>query len=184
MIAGLASPATDSARGFRTLMQAMARPGTLHDLRLVDPPAPLGAAQASVLLLLADPSTALHLAGPADHAPVRDWTRFHTGAPLTPAPEAQLALGRWRDLLPLDRFDMGLPDYPDRSATLIVELDRLEADGARLTGPGIRDHTRLSLPETAPFGINRALFPMGLDFIFTCGDRLACLPRSTVVEDI
>lgn len=182
MIPGLSHPATDSARGFRILMQAMARPGTIHPLRLVTPPAPLGAAAASALLLLADPTTALHLAGPADCAAVRDWTRFHSGAPLSSAAGAQLALGRWPDLLPLERFDIGLPDYPDRSATLIVELDRLEASGPRLTGPGIRDHARLSLPALEPFRANHALFPMGLDLIFTCGDQLACLPRSTIVE--
>ncbi|MFN3527243.1 MAG: phosphonate C-P lyase system protein PhnH, partial [Paracoccus sp. (in: a-proteobacteria)] len=48
LTAGLADPATDSARGFRILMQAMARPGTIHRLHLVDPPSPLGAAAASV----------------------------------------------------------------------------------------------------------------------------------------
>ena len=55
-------------------------------------------------------------------------------------------------------------------------------DGPVLRGPGIRDRATLSLPATAPFRANRALFPMGLDFILTCGDRLACLPRSTRVE--
>jgi alpha-D-ribose 1-methylphosphonate 5-triphosphate synthase subunit PhnH len=41
----------------------------------------------------------------------------------------------------------------------------------------------LTLPEVAAFRANRALFPLGLDFFFTCGDRLAALPRSTVVHD-
>jgi alpha-D-ribose 1-methylphosphonate 5-triphosphate synthase subunit PhnH len=135
------------------------------------------------LLTLTDPTTTLHLAGPADTADVREWVAFHIGARLVSAAEAQFALGRWEDLCPVDRFRIGQPDYPDRSATLIVEMDRLAAEGPRLTGPGIRTGARLSLPETAAFRANRALFPLGFDTIFTCGDRLAALPRSTRVED-
>jgi alpha-D-ribose 1-methylphosphonate 5-triphosphate synthase subunit PhnH len=40
----------------------------------------------------------------------------------------------------------------------------------------------LSLPEVAAFQANARAFPLGLDFLFTCGDRLAALPRSTRVE--
>ncbi|CAM3054843.1 phosphonate C-P lyase system protein PhnH [Paracoccus nototheniae] len=188
---GFADPAIQSAQGFRVLMQAMAQPGTIHALALARPPVPMGRAAGTVALLLADPGTPLHLApdgahrdgAPHDDAALADWLAFHAGCPLVAPDRAVLAIGRWSDLLPLDRFSIGLPDYPDRSATLIVELDRLEPDGARLTGPGIRDHARLSLPDLAPFRANHALAPMGLDFIFTCGDRLACLPRSTTVED-
>lgn len=178
---GLTDAPTQSADGFRVLMQAMARPGTIHTLALAHPPAPMGRAAGTILLLLADPTTPLHLADAPDA--IRDWLRFHAGCPFSAPQDAALAQGRWTDLLPLDRFPMGLPDYPDRSATLIVELDRLDDDGPRLTGPGIRDHARLSLPDAAAFRANRALFPMGLDFILTCGDRLACLPRSTIVGD-
>jgi alpha-D-ribose 1-methylphosphonate 5-triphosphate synthase subunit PhnH len=42
----------------------------------------------------------------------------------------------------------------------------------------------LSLPDAAAFAANRALFPLGLDFILTCGNRLACVPRSTRVGGI
>jgi alpha-D-ribose 1-methylphosphonate 5-triphosphate synthase subunit PhnH len=38
------------------------------------------------------------------------------------------------------------------------------------------------LPETAAFADNRALFPLGLDFIFTCGADVAALPRTTEVR--
>ncbi len=62
-------------------------------------------------------------------------------------------------------------------------MDALQEDGAVLTGPGIKTTARLNLPEVAAFRANRALFPLGLDFFFTCGNRLAALPRSTVVRD-
>jgi hypothetical protein len=76
---------------------------------------------------------------------VRDWIAFHIGAPLVAAQTAELALGRWADLQPVSRFRIGQPDYPDRSVTLIVALDRLAAQGACLTGSRI---------ETAAFRAN------------------------------
>jgi alpha-D-ribose 1-methylphosphonate 5-triphosphate synthase subunit PhnH len=64
---------------------------------------------------------------------------------------------------------------------VIVERERLSKEGAVLRGPGIKEQAQLSLPETQAFQTNAALFPLGLDFIFTCGDRLAALPRTTRV---
>ncbi len=114
--------------------------------------------------------------------------RCASGSPSTAArpscrrPRRLFALGSWPALAPLDRFAIGTPAYPDRSATLIVEVAALAPEGARLSGPGIRDQARLNLPEVAAFRANRALFPQGVDLFLTCGTRLAALPRSTVVE--
>jgi alpha-D-ribose 1-methylphosphonate 5-triphosphate synthase subunit PhnH len=146
------------------------------------PPAPVSPAAGVVLLTLCDSETPLWLAPGHDTAEIRDWVSFHTGAPLAAPGEAAFALGGWPALQPLDAYRVGRPDYPDRSATLIVECDRLEPAGARLTGPGIRRAALLSLPEVAAFRRNAALFPLGLDFFFTAGDRLAALPRTTRVE--
>ncbi|MEH7829385.1 phosphonate C-P lyase system protein PhnH [Gemmobacter denitrificans] len=180
---GFADAPIQSARAFRSVLEAMAHPGTIHRLDGAVPPEPLSIAAGVALLTLADPTTPLHLAGAADTQAVRDWIAFHIGAPLVDASEASFALGSWADLSPIDRFSPGLPDYPDRSATLIVLCDALSDQGARLSGPGIRETAQLSLPETAAFQANRALFPMGLDFLFTAEDRIAGLPRSTRVEE-
>ncbi|VDS08699.1 Alpha-D-ribose 1-methylphosphonate 5-triphosphate synthase subunit PhnH [Paracoccus haematequi] len=179
---GFADPARDSARAFRAVLEATARPGTIQTVAGHAAPG-LSPAASTLLLALTDQTTPLHLAGPLDTDDLRGWIAFHTGAPLAAAPDAAFALGRWADLHPVTRFRIGDPSYPDRSATLIVECDRLANDGPRLTGPGIRDSARLSLPETAAFRANRALFPLGFDTILTCGDRLAALPRTTIVED-
>jgi alpha-D-ribose 1-methylphosphonate 5-triphosphate synthase subunit PhnH len=181
---GFANPATQSARSFRAVLEAMARPGRIETLSGATPPAPLSVAAGCVLLTLADSTTPLHLAGAVDCDAVRDWVRFHIGAPLVGPDRAMFAVGGWSDLMPIGRFSCGQADYPDRSATLIVEMDALAATGARLTGPGIETEAHLSLPEVAAFQANRALFPMGLDFVLTCGARMAALPRSTRVEDI
>lgn len=181
---GFTDAPTQSARTFRAILDAMSRPGTIVTVTGATPPAPLSQAAGLALLTLADGTTPVHLAGAADTRTVRDWITFHTGAPLVGAAEATFAIGTWAALAPHDRFAIGTPEYPDRAATLIVEMPALSAKGPRLSGPGIRDHATLSLPETSAFQANHALFPLGFDCILTAGNRLAALPRSTRVEDL
>lgn len=178
-------PSHRSARCFRVALEAMARPGSILAIDCPIPPLPplpVSRAAGALILTLADQTTPVHLAGAHDCAAVQDWILFHTGAPLAAAAEAQFAIGPWQALLPLEAFAQGSAEFPDRSATLIVECAALSASGAILRGPGIRDQSCLSLPETAAFAANRARFPLGLDFFFTAGDRLAALPRSIEVE--
>lgn len=178
---GFDTPAVQSAHAFRAVMEAMARPGTLQDITGAEPPAPLSRAAGAVLLTLCDTDTPVYLAGDTDTPALRAWLAFHTGAPVTGPSHCMFAVGSWEALTPLNAYPVGTSDYPDRSATLIVERTDLAASGATLRGPGIRTQTALSLPEVEAFQSNRALFPLGLDFILTCGDRLAALPRSTEV---
>lgn len=181
---GFAEAPVQSALAFREILEALARPGTIRQVAGAAPPAPLSVAAGVALLVLTDPTTPLHLAGRADCPAVRDWVTFHIGAPLVGAEAADFAVGSWESLQPVSRFRIGQPDYPDRSATLIVECDLLVTHGPALTGPGIATATWLNLPETAAFRANRALFPLGFDTLFTAGDRIAGLPRSTRVEAI
>lgn len=181
---GFATAPQQSARAFRAALEAMARPGSIWIVEGAMPPAPMSVAAGVLILTLCDGTTPLYLGASFDLPVIRDWVTFHTGAPLVAAEAAAFAYGTWTDLTPADRFDIGLPDYPDRSTTLIVEMPTLVADGMRLTGPGIADVAQLSLPEVAAFRANRALFPQGFDTYLTCGNRLAGLPRSTIVEAI
>ncbi|WP_299681933.1 phosphonate C-P lyase system protein PhnH [uncultured Roseobacter sp.] len=179
---GFADPALQSTHAFRSVMEAMARPGTVQDISGAAPPAPLSKAAGCVLLTLCDADTPVYLAGDADCDAVRSWLAFHTGAPLAGPSHCAFAVGPWEDLMPLSAYPIGTPEYPDRSATLIVDCPALTASGAVLRGPGIKSQAALSLPEIGAFQNNRALFPLGLDFILTCDDRVAALPRSTEVS--
>jgi alpha-D-ribose 1-methylphosphonate 5-triphosphate synthase subunit PhnH len=180
---GFENASVASARAFRAALSALARPGRIEEVTGATAPAPVSPAAAALLLTLCDGETPLHLAPGHDGPAVRDWIAFHIGASIVGPGEAMFALGRWAALGPLSSYRQGIPDYPDRSATLIVELEGLEASGARLTGPGIETEAHLSLPEITPLRANRALFPLGCDFFFTAGPRLAALPRTTFVED-
>lgn len=179
---GFGDAPVDAARAFRGAMNAMARPGRIEDLTGAEPPAPLSVAAGVLVLTLCDAETPVYLAGDHDVPAVREWITFHTGAPFAGPEAAVFALGSWEALGPLDAYPVGTPEYPDRSTTLIVEMAELVADGAVLRGPGIKETARLSLPEVAAFQRNASAFPLGLDFFFTCGDRVAALPRTTKVE--
>lgn len=184
LLGGFATAPIQSAFAFRAALDALSHPGKIGTLAGATPPAPLSVAAGVLLLTLCDTTTPVHLAGAHDCAAVRNWITFHCGASLVSAEAASFAIGGWAALQPVSRFAIGQPDYPDRSAMLIVEMPALTQHGARLTGPGIADHIRLSLPEVAAFAANRALFPLGFDCFFTAGTQVAGLPRSTIVEDI
>ncbi len=184
LLGGFADAPIQSAHAFRAALDALANPGTICAVAGATPPAPLSVAAGVLVLTLCDGTTPVHLAGAHDTAGLRAWITFHTGAPLVPADRAQFVVGDWAALQPTGRFAIGTPDYPDRSATLIIEMPSLAASSARLTGPGIETEAHLSLPDIAAFRANRALFPMGFDCFLTAGHQLAALPRSTRVEDV
>ena len=180
---GFSNAPIDAAQAFRAALQAMARPGVVQRVTGAQPPAPLSVAAGVLVLTLVDRSTPVFLAPSHDVAMVRDWLTFHTGAPLVAADRAVFAIGDWVGLSPLGQFAIGTAEYPDRSATLIVEQPGLDSGMAvRLRGPGIRDHVQTTLPDVAALQANAALFPLGCDFYFTAGADLMALPRSTKLE--
>jgi alpha-D-ribose 1-methylphosphonate 5-triphosphate synthase subunit PhnH len=176
---GFADRAVEAAHAFRAALGAMARPGTVHRVTGVRPPAPLSPAAGALALTLADGDTPLWLAPSVDGEAARAWLTFHTGAPFGQPDEARFAFGRWEEL-PLDDFPVGTPEYPDRSATLVVEVDEI-GQAHRLTGPGIEREARLTVPNPEFCRANRGRFPLGLDIFIACGDRLAALPRTVRV---
>lgn len=176
---GFADAPVQASHAFRAALNAMARPGRIEAISGGQAPAPVSGAAATLLLTLCDPETPLHLAGAHGCPEVREWVAFHLGAPLVGKGEAMFALGTWEALGSLEDYPQGVPEYPDRSATLIVEVGRLAIEGARLTGPGVKDEAFLTLPDPDAFRRNAAQFPLGVDCYFTSGGRIAALPRST-----
>lgn len=178
---GFSDAPIDSSHAFRAAMTVMARPGEIRTLTGAQAPAPLSEAAATLLLTLCDSETGVYLAGGADTPDVRQWLTFHTGAPLVDAAHADFAVGAWTDLQPIKAYRIGTSEYPDRSATLIVECPQLLQSGAVLSGPGIKDTAHLNLPDISAFHSNSMLYPLGLDFFFTSRTQVAALPRSTQI---
>jgi len=188
--AGLADPAHDSQRLFRAVLEAFSHPGRI--VRLPDPPpaaAPLSCATTAFLLTLIDRDTPLWLAPAFDTPAVRDLVRFHTGAAIARQPaDALFAVLSPEGTPPIDSFPIGTDPYPDRSATLVIELPSLTGGPERhWRGPGIEDRQAVALPGLADsfwtqWAANRALFPCGVDLVFAAGSDLLALPRSIAVE--
>ena len=194
---GFAQPVFDSQAAFRAALQAMARPGTLQVLPAPEAHPPvLFSATASLLLALCDPDTPVWLA--PNFAGAAAYLRFHTGCPVTAErSEADFALIEGIDGIgSIDDFRSGSEDYPDRSATLIVQVahlrTKLETDSASgirlsLSGPGVDGSARLAIGGAGHEFIGywrtrRSLFPRGNDLFLVCGDSLAAIPRSTSME--
>ena len=190
---GFSNPARDSQRVFRVLMDAFAHPGTVQAVsHAVAPPAPLGATAAAVALCLVDADTPLWLDPALAAAPaVAAWLDFHTGAPRVSDPaEAVFALVSAPAQMPsFEAFSSGTQDYPDRSATLILQMETLTGgDAITFTGPGIASSATLA-PGPMPrhfrqqWQANRQKFPRGIDLVLAAPDALAALPRSVRIAD-
>ncbi len=188
--AGFADPPHESQRVFRGVLEAFAHPGRI--VTVVDGPQPphgLHRATAALLLTLVDRDTPLWLAPEFDMPEVCDFVRFHTGAPIVGGrAEAAFAVLAHGQLLPLDDFCIGTDTYPDRSATLVIEVPALGVGAARLwRGPGIDGQASVAVAGLdhvfwLDWAANHSLFPCGVDVVFTAGSQLVALPRGIAVE--
>jgi len=192
MLPGLADPTLDSQRIFRSVLEALSRPGRIVDVATaIQPPAPLHPVTAAVCLTLLDFDTPLWLDDAAARPEVVDWLKFHCGMPLAAEPEAAgfaLVADAGR-MPPLSAFNTGTAEHPERSATVIVQVRALiGGTGRRLTGPGIADEVHLDVtgvPERfwTWASDNHAQFPRGVDVLMSAGQVIAALPRTTRVGD-
>lgn len=189
---GFADPVFDAQRLFRAVLDAMSHPGRIVQLSdLPDAPPPLNRTAAAVCLTLADFDTPLWIDDQSAAAEAaRRHLRFHCGCSL-PEAHGEAAFAVATDpmtLPPLASFAQGSDEYPDRSATIVLQVDRLsDQAGVMLSGPGIEHKTAFDAGPL-PTGFweqvraNGTLFPRGVDLVFAAADRLAALPRSIRVE--
>jgi len=188
---GFDDPVTAAQQTFRAALDAMARPGTLGTADACSGvPDGLSPAMARLLLTLADADTPVWLpAGVPESA--RAFLRFHCGCPLvaTPADAAFVVVPAGFAAPALAECAQGDPAFPDRSATLLLELPALDGGHALLLrGPGI-ESTQVLAPAGLPgdfvmqWRANHARFPLGVDLLLTSGSVFCALPRTTRVED-
>jgi alpha-D-ribose 1-methylphosphonate 5-triphosphate synthase subunit PhnH len=182
------NPIHDAQQTFRALLSATSRPGTMVQPPLPRAtPSPFTSALCSIALTLFDDTTTVWLDDTLATEDVLRYLRFHTGATIV-AEQSDAAFGviiDARNLSDFGAFSVGDATYPDRSATLIVQLPSLTG-GAEVTlsGPGIERTTTVS-PTGLPDGFwhwwkkNANRYPCGIDMIFTDGTAVMGLPRTT-----
>lgn len=191
MQGGLGDPVLQSQTVFRTIMDAMARPGTILPLQTdAKPPMPLMPLTGAILCTLADADTPLWLDGKlTDDQTIADWLTFHVSAPYAaePASAAFAVIANPEKLPPLEVFSAGTQEYPDRSATLIIQVEKISANGDwSLNGPGIKTTASLGVKPISPlfasnWSDNHKLYPRGVDVILVSANAVACLPRTTTI---
>jgi alpha-D-ribose 1-methylphosphonate 5-triphosphate synthase subunit PhnH len=186
---GFANPVLDAQATFRSVLSALAEPGTLHLVATPTERCPgFSSAMTALALTLADFETRLWLDAGSQGAAAA-YLRFQTGAPVSmSAVDATFAFITQPTTMPsLSAFAQGSLDYPDTSCTIVVDVRAVDTShGFRLTGPGIPGSRRLHvapLPKTfaADVAANRAVFPLGVDLLFCHDTMVAALPRSTLV---
>src|SRR5580700_1587714 len=187
--AGFADKVLSAQSTFRSVMDAMARPGTVQQvIASVGTPGPLMRGTAAIALTLFDHDTPIWLdARMSETSEVAKWLKFHSGAPVLDDPSVcHFALiGNGSALPDLSRFSFGTNEYPDRSTTLILQVDSLKHGSAfELSGPGI-DGTALLRAMIEPvdlferLAINETLFPRGIDVVLVSGEAIVAVPRTT-----
>jgi alpha-D-ribose 1-methylphosphonate 5-triphosphate synthase subunit PhnH len=150
-------------------------------------PARRGRAMPAAALTLVDFDTPVWLDPVLATPAVQSFLRFHTGAPLVadPGAAAFLFVADAASLPRLGSLALGEDRYPDCSATLVVEVPALDGpESGRFTGPGIAaaEPVRIAgLPAwfREDWAANGAAYPLGVDCLLTCGDRMLGLPRTT-----
>lgn len=191
LLPGFDHPVDDAQQVFRATLQAFAHPGRVETLAVASGrPDGLSRAMTALLLTLADADTPVWLpAGAA--AAAGAFLRFHCGCRLVDelAAATFVCVPAGQPMPELRRCAQGDPAFPDRSATLMVEVASLDhGEALTLRGPGI-DTTRTlrvdGLPRDfrAQWRANNAGFPLGVDLLLAAGDRICALTRTTIVED-
>ncbi|MDO9563614.1 MAG: phosphonate C-P lyase system protein PhnH [Bradyrhizobium sp.] len=187
--AGFADKVLSAQTTFRSVMDAMARPGSVQRVTAESgAPAALMRGTAAIALTLFDHDTPVWLDPLMSETPdVGKWLKFHTSAPvIADSSVCSFALiGDPRALPALDRFAFGTSEYPDRSTTVILQVESLAQGSAfELSGPGI-DGTAVLRATLQPadlferLAINATLFPRGIDVVLVADDAVVAIPRTT-----
>lgn len=190
-------PVFDAQTHYRLLLDAMARPGELRRIPVLEvtPPSILRPAAALVGFALLNADVSFYAGGP-----VADYLRENTDAIVAEPMDADFLFLQGTDPAVLvDEAKIGTLPYPEGGATLVLSVDALSAGApasrggglvVTLTGPGIARENTLHIA-----GLNADVldsvrrqnleFPLGVDVILAdAGGNIACIPRSSRINQI
>jgi alpha-D-ribose 1-methylphosphonate 5-triphosphate synthase subunit PhnH len=175
-------------RVFRALLNAMARPGTVHT---ANPHPQSGRFAAAVSLLEAVLDHEVTFAIVPEQADLTDTLLRLTGSYVAPPDQADYLLGEGGGVLrALQQAKEGTAEFPDKSATVLAVVAALSAAPGgglplKLAGPGIRETRTVWVDGFAPecrgaFVERNRDLPMGIDLVLVAPDgAFTCLTRYT-----
>ncbi|QDE47518.1 phosphonate C-P lyase system protein PhnH [Enterobacter hormaechei] len=171
----------DAQQSFRRLLKAMSEPGVIVSLHQLSG---LAAAEPRLYQRAADAGGQRH-PGMAVRALLNDIAsqnlRFHTNAPLVEQPQQAVFAVADEQISheQLNALSEGSAVAPETSATLILQVSSLSGGRMlRLTGQDRRRADgRPQLPECIIHELTERPhpFPLGIDLILTCGERLLAI---------
>ncbi|MDB5502664.1 MAG: phosphonate lyase system protein PhnH [Tardiphaga sp.] len=189
MPAGFADKVLSAQSTFRSVMDAMARPGSVQRIEAASGvPSPMMRGSAAIALTLFDQDTPVWLDAAMAATPnVAKWIKFHTSAPVIAGSSvcSFALIADARALPDFEEFSFGTGEYPDRSTTIILQVGSLtEGPAYELRGPGIDGvailRASIDLPDLLDrLSLNAKLFPRGIDLVLVADDAVVAIPRTT-----
>ena len=186
---GFKDPVHEAQNVFRTLLHVMSHPGELQKVDTFNQnDLPLNPVMAATALTLLDYETPYWLSESLNHDEISSYITFHTGASkVTDSKDAAfIFVGEIPELPAMNQICLGTPDYPDKSASIIINTNSFETGKkVQLSGPGIETTCQFQVQGLQEdfWSIaqeNHKQYPLGVDFIFcSTQGEIAALPRST-----
>ena len=195
--AGFGNEHQSSQQIFRSALKALSYPGRLVDVHH-DACTPEGTNTviAGMLLALLDSETSLWCSNSNHMYLATEWLKFHTDCVVfeTPGQADFLWIDHIQDLPNLENLKRGTDQYPDRSATCIINVPNLSEKSSsfyQLRGPGIESQKNFTLNGWLEkdhhiflefWNKNTKYFPCGVDVYMSDGFHLLGLPRTTQLK--
>ncbi len=181
-------------QAFRTIMRAMSYPGTIHHLANHNSRKIGTTSLQLVAEALFDQDVAFCVIGDHETRELEDILCKRTNSTVTELSIADfIIVTKGVSTGKLLSAKTGIPEYPDRSATVLFSIESL-ADGSasdflvRLTGPGILGEKYIQIhgldhEELCHLRELNSGYPLGVDSIFLDQqDRIMCIPRSAKIQ--
>lgn len=184
----------DSQVTFRTLLNALSRPGIAEkiDVKLIRPSG-LNISCTAACLTLFDLETKVWLQ-PGLGEEIKSWLLFHTGCSFTEDTQQTDFAVIWdiNNMPDLSQFKQGTQVYPEDSTTLLIMVGtnnvRANSRSPQLTGAGINEQIAMpiNLPDTfwQQWQKNHNSYPLGIDIYFFSNNEVIGLPRTSSIINL
>jgi len=181
----------DAQVHFRTILDSMARPGKVNNIGeiKIQSPANLHPASALVAFALLNRDVAFYVRNNKEE--ISEYFVVNTNSKPTTISNADFVFiaGTDDDQILLET-NIGVLEYPEKSATIIIDVDHIydvpkdQTHEIILQGPGVDGEKRVYVSNISS-NILQALkeqnseYPLGVDVILTDGEgNIMCIPRS------
>ncbi len=191
----------DSQRHFRSILDSMARPGKINQMKDLefDPPVGLMRSTAAVCLSLLNHDVSFYLS--RGNQTEEEFLKINTGSRPSSMEEADFLIVDEAESPDMVRFvKEGLLTYPEQGATFIIQTrgvseERIEGYlGIHMEGPGINGDKDLYVSGLKADWIDvlkekNSEFPLGVDVILVNDApegrlNIACIPRSARISEV